>query len=523
MASDGTGAARWWTLAGFCSVLFASVAFKSMVGIAIPDLQRDLGADLGQLQWVLNAYTLMLAALLVSAGAAADRYGRRRAYVAGLAVFALGALACLSSPTATVLDLSSALMGLGGGVIFAAGAGLVSVRFSGTDRAAAFAAVAAASAGAAAVGPLLAGVLIDALGWRGVFGFLALLGAAALATEVLKGSEAKVVPDDERPLDWLGPLAFGAALFALVFALTRGNDEGFGSPLIVGCIVAGVALLGVFAVTQAVRGRPGSRAQPMLDPGVLRRPSVAGAAIAHFALGFVAFGLSFYLAIHLGRVLANSPTDTALKLLPLTAVAFAAAPAGSWLMRHVPPRTLVPLCLLLMAAGSWLLRAVGPGSEWTALIPGFVVIGLGSGAIVPVVVSTAVSVVPQSRAAVAAAINNAARQVGIAFGVAGLGAYFQARVAARLDGIDGVDPDALAEAVVAGGVTTAADGVPAAVRETVEAASPAAFFGGLDELFLVLAVVATLGALLSALLIRPGDFVIPVAGRASDPEPAPAN
>src|SRR3712207_5833493 len=139
MTPERAHARRWWTLAGLCLVLFASVSFKSMGGVAIPELQADLQASLGQIQWLLNAYTLVLAPLLITVGALADRLGRRRVYVAGLVTFAAGALACLLSPNATVLDFSSGLMGVGGAVIFSAGAGLLSARFTGPDRAVAFA------------------------------------------------------------------------------------------------------------------------------------------------------------------------------------------------------------------------------------------------------------------------------------------------------------------------------------------------------------------------------------------------
>ncbi|HEV2786342.1 MAG TPA: MFS transporter, partial [Solirubrobacteraceae bacterium] len=272
--------------------------------------------------------------------------------------------------------------------------------------------------------------------------------------------------------------------------------------------------------SQVVQGRAGSRRDAMLDQAVLRRPSVTGAAVASFVLGFVAFGLTFYAAIYIGPVLLNSATETGLKFLPMTAVAFAVAPLGAWLMRRLPVRPLLAGCLVLMAAGSVLLRAVDESSSWTALVPGFVLIGLGSGAIVPPLVSTAVSVVPDPRAGVAAAINNTARQLGIAFGVAGLGTYFQARVAGRLDAVQGVDADALAAVIVGGGFQQAAAAAPEEVRAEVAAAGPDAFFAGLDDLFVVLALVAALGAFIVAVLIRRADFVIPPGGRRTPAEPA---
>src|SRR3954449_1666006 len=235
---------KWWTLIAVCVATFMLLLDITIVNVALPDIERQLGASFDQLQWVVDAYSLMLASVLLTAGSLADLYGRRIVFAIGLALFTLASLLCGLAPGPTSLDFARGFQGLGGAVMFATSLALLAQEFHGAERGTAFGIWGATIGGAVAIGPLVGGVLTDTLGWEWIFFVNVPIG---MATIVLTQARVRETRDPTASgVDWFGTALFSGALVTLVFALIRGNAEGWGSALIVSLLVLSVALMVVF-------------------------------------------------------------------------------------------------------------------------------------------------------------------------------------------------------------------------------------------------------------------------------------
>ena len=409
---------RWWTLAVACAGTALLLLDVTVVNVALADIKRALGADLEALQWVIDAYALALAATLLASGSLADRHGRRLAFVAGAAVFGLASLVCGAAQSPELLNAGRALQGLGGAAVFATSLALIAQDFEGRDRGTALGIWGAVSGAALAIGPLAGGAIVDGAGWRWIFlvnvPICLALAVAALAR--LRESRDPTV----RPVDWPGVVTFSAASFLLVYALIRGNADGWGSPR----IVAGLVATGILAVAFVAIER--RREHPVLDPALFRIPAFSGTAIVAFAQSFALYPLFLFVALYLQEVAGATPFETGLRLLPVTGALLLVAPLSGRLAGSIPLRYPLAAGLALIGIGVLLMRAIAPDSEWTALLPGFVVGGIGIGVISPALAAAMVSVVSPERTAFASGINNTFRQLGIAVGIAALGAVFQA-------------------------------------------------------------------------------------------------
>jgi EmrB/QacA subfamily drug resistance transporter len=491
---------RWWTLGAVCVATFMLLLDITIVNVALPDIARDLQTSFSDLQWVIDAYALSLAALLLTAGSLADLFGRRLLFVLGLGVFTAASLLCALAASPLLLELARALQGVGAAAMFATALALLAATFHGRERGTAFGAWGATTGAAVAVGPLVGGLLTESVGWESIFLINVPIGIGAIAVALTR------VPESRDPgaarVDWPGLVTFSAGLFLLVFALVRGNPEGWGSPLIVSFLIGAAVLLCAFIVVER------RSARPMFDLTLLRKPAFAGASIAAFAMSASLFSMFLYLTLYIQNALGYSPLEAGLRFLPTTLLSFAVAPVAGKLSARLPVRGLIGVGLVLVGAGLLLMAHLGADSGWTALLAGFLVAGVGVGLVNPPLASTAVGVVPPERAGMGSGINSTFRQVGIATGIAGLGALFQAlledKVPAALQRVP-------AEVLATGSprVVGPAPGVRHAYLE--------AFTGALNDLFVVGAVVAIVGGLLSAALIRRRDFVT-----SRGPQPAPA-
>src|SRR5579884_3186074 len=241
---------KWWTLTAVSVATFMLLLDITVVNTALPSIAKDLHASFNDLQWVIDAYTLALAAIVLTAGSIADRVGRRAVFSAGLALFALASLVAGLAPSAMLLNISRAVQGIGGAAMFAVSLALVAQEFpAGRERGTAMGVYGATIGIAVAVGPLVGGAITAGLGWRWVFFLNVPIGAAALVVTYARLRESRN-PDATR-VDWLGVVSFSAALFMLVLALLRGNDDGWGSSTIVGLLVGAVALLAAFVVVES--------------------------------------------------------------------------------------------------------------------------------------------------------------------------------------------------------------------------------------------------------------------------------
>jgi EmrB/QacA subfamily drug resistance transporter len=490
---------KWWTLAAVCVATFMLLIDITIVNVALPDIAKALDSSFSDLQWVIDAYALGLAALLLTWGSTSDRAGRRAIFVVGLAIFTLASLACALSSSPLMLNLARAVQGVGGAAMFATSLALLATAFHGRERGTAVGIWGATIGAAVAIGPLVGGVLTESIGWESIFYINIPIGIGAIYIALTKVSETK--DPNAGPTDWLGLVTFSGGLFLLIFALVRGNAEGWGSPLIVAFLVGAAVLLAGFVLVEA-RVR-----YPMFDLGLFRVPTFGGACVAAFALSASMFSMFLYITLYFQNSLGLSPLHAGLRFLPLSLLSFFVAPIAGRLSARVPIRVLIGGGMLLVSVALMLMRGLDASSEWTALLAGFIVAGIGVALVNAPLASTAVSVVPPERAGMGSGINSTFRQVGIATGTAGLGALFQHLLADKATG-----PLARVPAEVL------AQGRPQVAGPGGREAYLSLFTGALNDLFLVAAIVAFAGAVLSFVLIRQRDFLASQAGAAPAPE-----
>jgi EmrB/QacA subfamily drug resistance transporter len=502
---------KWWTLVLISIATFMLLLDITVVNVALPDIQRELGASLSSLQWVVDAYSLMLAAFLLTAGSLGDRLGRRRVFSIGFGIFAIASFLCGIAGDPTLLNLARGLQGIGGAAMFATSLALIGQEFHGKDRATAFGVWGATVGGAVAIGPLVGGVITEHLGWEWIFFVNVPIGIVAIALTERK--IANVTAQDPQPIDLPGLLTFSSALFLLIFGLIRGNPEGWGSPLILACLGGAAALLAAFVAIEA-RSR-----HPMLDLTLFRKPAFNGVSAVAFGLSAGMFAMFLYLTIYLQSVLGFSPLETGLRFLPLTVLSFIASPIAGTLSHRIPIRVLLGVGLGLVGVGLLLMHGVTADSEWTALLAGFLVAGVGIGVTNPGIGQAAIAVVPVEKSGMGSGINTTFRQVGIATGVAALGAIFQSRVESKLSELLPSAPAGLGELVSSGGSRAAAAVAPPGQRPQVVHAANVAFTSAFNEIIMIAAIVSFVGAALGYLLVRSRDFVQPTEGAA---EPAAA-
>ena len=507
-----------WTLVAVCLGTFMLLLDITVVNVALPDIQRELHASFTDLQWVVDAYSLMLASVLLTAGSLADLFGRRRVFAIGVVLFSLASLLCGLSGSPTVLNLARGFQGVGGAVMFACAPALIAQEFQGRERAAAFGAWGATIGAAVAVGPLVGGALTESLGWEWIFFVNVPIGALTVVVTLLKLHEYR--PDTRARIDWAGVVTFSGGLFCLVFALIRGNAEGWGSATIIGLLAASAALLIAFVIAE----RHGS--QPMLDLALFRKPSFTGAQIAAFSISASMFSMFLYLTLYMQNVLRFSPFQAGVRFLPVSVLSFFAAPLAARLTNRVPVRVLIFGGLTAVGTGLLLMGGVSPSSEWTTLLGGFLIAGTGVGFVNAPLSYASVSVVEERLSGTASGINNTFRQVGIATGIAGLGAVFQSRLSGRLDSLLAGPSlphgtvDRVSEAVASGGGQQAIAGVPASARGMVAEAANRAFIDAFNDIIVVAAIIAFAGAVLALLLIRNRDLAAPGAPAPADEQAA---
>src|SRR5215216_2444261 len=418
-------APKWWTLLAVCLSIFMLLLDITVVNVALPDIRRELGANFSDLQWVVDAYALGLAGLMLAMGSLADLLGRRRIFVLGLALFVLASLMCGLSSSPTMLNLSRGVQGIGGAMMFATSLALIAQEFAPQERGTAFGVWGATTGFAVAVGPLVGGALTDAFGWEWIFFVNVPIGLLTAAITVMRVPESQ--RDPAARIDWAGVLTFSAGLFCLVFALIRGNDEGWTSAPILGLLAAAAALIAAFVVIELRRD------QPMLDLQLFRKPAFTGAQIVAFALHASMFSMFLYLVLYLQNVLGYSPFEAGLRFLPISLLSFLAAPIAGKLAERLPVRAFLGAGLALVGLGLVLMSGIDPGDDWTTMLGGFILAGIGIGFINPPLATAAIGVVEPRRSGAASGINSTFRQVGTAVGIAGLGAILQTKLTHDLD------------------------------------------------------------------------------------------
>lgn len=507
-----------WTLLVVC-VASALLLFNvTAPNVALPDIAANLGASFTDLQWVLSAYALVLASLLLAGGGLGDRYGRKRLFVSGLAGFALACLVCAVAGSPAMLVLGRVLQGLGAAAMFPSALALIAAEYSGAQRASAVGVWGASVAGAIALGPLVGGVLVDTIGWRAEFAFCVALAVPTLVLGVRHLRESRDV--QSAGVDWVGTGLLTVGLFLLVFVLLRGNALGWGSPVVVAGALGGGAFLVAFLVAEH------RVAHPIVAPELMRNRVFVGSSVVALLFAAAGFAPLVYISLFLLNVVDLSPTQSGLALLPFAIAAFALSLLAAPAARRFGTRTTLAAGLALNGVGLVLMHGVAAGDGALHLLPGLVVFGIGAGLVNPTMTVAALSSVPPSRSGMASGVNNTARQLGIAGGIAALGAVLEGRLEGGLRerlGDLGVAGDAArrAAALLADGdVGAAARAVGASARGRLPDVYEAAYTAALNEVFLLGVGLAALGVVLTLVLLR-GDRPAQEQTEA-EPEAAPS-
>ncbi len=488
---------KWRVLTVVCVAVFMLLLDITVVNVALPNIETELHTSFTDLQWVVDAYALTLAATMLNAGSLGDMLGRKRVFLVGIAWFTIASALCGAATSPLFLILARGAQGIGGAIMFAVSLAILSQEFHGRERGTAFGIWGATVGMAVAIGPLAGGALTTYAGWRWIFLVNVPIGVAVVAGGIRELRETR--DETHGAFDLPGLVTLTAGLFALVIGLFRGNDWGWSSGRVVGLFAAAAVLLVVFALVEQ------RQESPMFDFSLFRIPTFTGAQITAFAMSSGMFAQFLFLPLYLERVLGYSAVKTGVIFLPLSLVSFVVAPIAGRLSARFPVRLFLGGGLAIVGVALLLMHGIRLGSSWTTLLPGFVLGGIGIGMVNAPLAATSVSVVEQRRAGMASGINNTFRQIGIATGIAALGAVFQSTIASHLVG-PGLSPQ-LAKQVASTGSASYSNLGPKQFQAYLVTAGHKAFIAGLNEILLVASVVLFAGAILAFLLIREKDFV----------------
>lgn len=505
--------ARWTLLV---AILGSTLAFvdSTIVNVVLPVLQRDLGATVDQLQWVIEAYALLLASLVLPGGALGDRLGRRRVFAAGIALFGISSAVCGLAPGPAALIVARAVQGAGAALLVPGSLALISSAYDEADRGRAIGTWSAASAITGALGPVTGGFIVSHASWRWIFFLNLPLAAVAFVLACLKVPESR----DERAsgrLDLGGTALASAGLFLIVFALVEaGRLGGIGSAPVLALLAAGAATLATFVAFER------RVANPMVPPALFRSRTFTGANVITLLLYAALGGALFFLPFVLIQVCGYSPAEAGAALLPLILLIAATSRWAGGLTARLGARTLLVVGPAIVAAGYFLLSLPGPGGGyWTTWFPGLAVLGFGKGVTVAPLTTAVMGSVSERNAGAASGINNAVARAAALLAIAVFGAVVVKRFDAELaQALDALALPAEAHAAVWAGRGKLAGaamppGLGAGLALAVRSAIDAAFLEGVRTAMRISAALAALASVSAWATIeqrlRPPDRAAP--------------
>ncbi|GAA5148318.1 MFS transporter [Pseudonocardia eucalypti] len=497
--TEGARRCQRWTLAVVCLASSLLLFNVTAPNVALPAIADELGAGFSAQQWVLSAYALVLASFLLCGGVLGDRYGRRRTFLLGLVVFGAGSLACTLAPTAPLLVAGRVLQGFGAATLFPSGLALIAAEFSGAARARAIGVWGASVAGAIALGPLVGGALVQTSGWRGQFALavVLVLPTAAVGLRHLRESRD---PSTAR-LDWLGVGLLTASLVLLIVLIQRGNAVGWLGPVTLG--MAGASLL-LFVAFVVVEFRVGN---PLISPTLMRNSTFIGATIVAVVFAAAGFAPLVYLTLFLMRVTGSGPTLAGLQVAPFAVASLVVSLLAARIVSRLGVRWTLVLGLALGGAGLALMLGLDQGSGALRLLPGLLLFGIGGGLVNPTMTVAALSTVDAAHSGMASGVNNTARQIGIAAGIAGLGAVLESRLSHGIStalasgGVPAPTANIAAHLAASGDTSTAARTLGPG-GGALPLAYTSSFGDALTLVFLLAIGITLLGSLITLVLIR---------------------
>jgi EmrB/QacA subfamily drug resistance transporter len=415
---------KWWTLGAVSFGLFMIMLDNTVVNVALPAIQRDLGAGLSELEWIVSGYALTFAALMLTGGKLADLLGRRRVFVAGLAVFAGSSLACALAPSPAFLIGARVVQGVGAALMNPATLSIISATFPPRQRGMAIGIWAGVSALALAIGPLVGGVLTEQIGWSSIFYLNVPIGVLAIAASFLLIDESRDTTEGQRP-DVLGQVTAAVGLFALTYALIEANGYGWGSARIVGVFAVAAVALAAFVLLER------HQRAPMLDLGLFRNATFAGANVVLLLVALAMFGVFFFISLYMQNILGFSPVGAGAAFLPMTALIVVVAPLAGRLSDRLGSRWLLAGGMTLLAAQLLYFSRLGVSASFWDLAPGMLLGGLGMPSVMAPASAAALSGVSVDRAGVGSAVLNSSRQLGGSMGIALMGAIMAHEIGGR--------------------------------------------------------------------------------------------
>lgn len=495
---------QWFTLIAVCIASFQEPLATTMAVVALPDIEQALNANFTELQWFINAYVLMFAAFVLTAGALMDLFGRRLIFVIGMVLFTLGFLFCGLATDPLWLSISRGVLGIGAALSL--GLPLLVYEFDGRDRASAFGIWGVAVCTGSAFGPLIGGVVNDILSWRWVFLINVPICVVVIALTLAQVRESR--DPDARHIDWAGLITFTSMFSVLMFALIEGNERGWTSPIIIGALISTGVLLAAFLSAE------GRQARPMFDLSLFRLPTFVGASTLAVVIAGTFFTLIVYLPIYFQGVLGYSATQAGLALVPMAVPLLIMGPLAGKLAAYLPSRVFLSAGLVMISVGAMRMADINTDSGLSALLGGMILAGVGAGLINGELSNVAVSVVVPERSGMASGINHTMRQFGFGIGIAGLGAIFsyqtRASVLASITNNpigEGGQGSELVKRVIAGDIDGAVSSLPLEVQSVFAQVAKVSFISGMHRILIVAAIVALIGAVLSFMLVRDRDII----------------
>ena len=491
---------KWWTLGAMCFALFMIMLDNTVVNVALPSIQKDLGASISGLEWTINGYTLSFAVLLATGGRLGDIFGRRRMFLTGVIIFALSSATAGLAPDSTSLVISRVVQGVGAALMMPGTLSIITDAFPAHERGKAMGTWADLAL-ALAIGPVLGGFLTEHVSWRAIFYLNVPVAIGAVLATLFAVRESRDTTVG-REVDYAGVAVLTAGLTALVLALVQGNSWGWGSSLTVGLLIAAALALPAFVfVENRVKA-------PMIQFDLLSDRNFLGAVVVALVISFAMLGVFFFLALYMQDILGYSPLEAGVRFLPSTLMIVGVAPVAGRLSDRFGPRWLIVGGLTLVAASLFSFSGIAVHSSYLELLPGFMLLGIGIAMTMSPMTSTAMNAVAVEKAGVASGVLSMFRMVGGSLGVAVTGAIFQGLVSSRLadelggSGISALDRSEIAKQLGSGSINGALRGLDPAQAKQAAAAGAEAFVYALGHAMSISGFVALLGAGIGATAIR---------------------
>jgi len=410
---------KWWTLASVSFGLFMIMLDNTIVNVALPSIREDLDIQLSELEWVVNGYALTFAVVMLTGGKLADRYGRRRIFIAGLLVFTASSLACGLAANAHMLIGSRVVQGVGSALMNPATLSIITATFPPRQRGMAIGIWAGTSAMALAIGPLVGGLITQHIGWSWIFFINIPVGVLGVIVARLVINESRDTSHEQR-LDIPGLVASGVGLFALTYGLIEANSFGWTSGRILGLFALAAVALTAFVVLE-MRQR-----LPMLDLSLFKNPTFAGANATMMLVALAMFGVFFYVSLYMQNIIGYSPTQAGAAFLPMTILIILIAPIAGKFSDKIGSRWMMGGGMALVAASLLIFSRLDENGGFWNLFPGLIVGGVGMALVMTPTTAAAMGSVEVDKAGVGSAVLNSMRQVGGSLGIAVMGAIVAA-------------------------------------------------------------------------------------------------